>query len=433
MLLYLAFCATLNLCAGYVLGVYCGWLPWGEASLRREPKELADEEPLVQIAPMGTEEANVASQAAPEEVAEPIAEPEPALQAAAPADLPPAAPEPAPEPAQTKPSVADMMNGLAAFQNQLASLGQEMNDSSENAQEFDDCASRMQEANHAYLDKAQETIEQLDESDEQEKAAPVREVLVDGKERVGKLSEDFDAICDEPERDEETRSRMLDQSNLLTESTASLDELLQQSILAAGIDPNAPDPEPVVKEAPQPTFNVDPENGLATIDSLLSQIDELLNEDQPLLVATVRIDPLAEDYIDAGKGFEEQLLTQLGGLTGELIAVGQGVAIQEEANQVMLLLSGDNADQASRRMERIRQEVEAATFFTPDAELRATVTCAVAECVPGESREDLLEQIEETLAESERYGGNRCYHHDGKFPAPVVPEELTITPRKISI
>jgi hypothetical protein len=45
----------------------------------------------------------------------------------------------------------------------------------------------------------------------------------------------------------------------------------------------------------------------------------------------------------------------------------------------------------------------------------------------------MLLRAEAALREAKRYGHNRTFVHEGKFPIPVVPPELTIEPLHIAV
>jgi hypothetical protein len=53
--------------------------------------------------------------------------------------------------------------------------------------------------------------------------------------------------------------------------------------------------------------------------------------------------------------------------------------------------------------------------------------------MPKDASESLLERAETAIREAKRYGRNRTFIHDGKFPTPVVPPNFTLQERQIEL
>jgi len=77
-------------------------------------------------------------------------------------------------------------------------------------------------------------------------------------------------------------------------------------------------------------------------------------------------------------------------------------------------------------VERIRQTVETARFRYDEEDIRVTISCAVIETTSEDTSDTLYTRAEATLHEAKRYGRNRTFLHDGKYPTPVVPPNLTL-------
>ncbi|MFZ5830287.1 MAG: diguanylate cyclase [Planctomycetota bacterium] len=99
---------------------------------------------------------------------------------------------------------------------------------------------------------------------------------------------------------------------------------------------------------------------------------------------------------------------------------------------VVLLPDGD-IRLAISTVERLRQGLEMCRFHQGDQVIQATVSCGVTEAVPADSLEGLLARAESTLREAKRFGRNRTFVHEGKFPAPVVPPNLTLDERHVDL
>ncbi|MEM6655195.1 MAG: hypothetical protein AAF596_05270, partial [Planctomycetota bacterium] len=206
---------------------------------------------------------------------------------------------------------------------------------------------------------------------------------------------------------------------------------------APGASDNAEKSPPESEEQAAPSeeaANADPESVIERLDSLLATLDTLLDDREdkpPLLVAAVQADKPEDGPLDDATN--AALLDRLGELISEVTDEGQSVAI-DSGKQLLVVLEGDSVDDASRRLEQVRQQVEANTFVdSGGVERKLTVSCGMAQSAPDVGRDELRELIGEALGEAHRYGGNRACHHDGKFPAPVMPEDFEIEPRTVTL
>lgn len=442
MLLYVAIVATLNLCAGYVLGAKIRRLPalldrfdpLGLSSLAEEQ----DDVPLIVEKPKSKPAAKPAPPVDPEPAEEPVApvasihEDEQPPQETT--ETPDAEAAEAAESTDSHPMTEKVMEGLSAFQAQLADLGKELQDTNEE-DAFDDCCERIQQANHEYLDHASDAIEQLaDDAD----AAPVCEAVKAGAEEVRQKSDEFDSTLASETKDDEVRDKLRGLSDELIETASSVETKIGEQ--TAGDEP--PESDEQTSELELPPLEIDAATNLATIDSLLERLDTLLADSEgkpPLLVGAIQADKPQEGEIAAES--LPQLMQRLGELVSEAILdpdaeqeSGQipSLAIHND-NQLLVLLPGDSVDQASRRMELVRQQVEATTFVDGEQERSLTVSCGLAQSSSNCNRDVLQEHLAESLSEAYRYGGNRACHHDGKFPAPVMPEEVSVEPRTVTL
>lgn len=360
MLLLLALLITFNLCAGYVLGVYVGVLPWTASNLPAlgpgADLDFLDTAPApAAAAPVHTATPPVEQTATPN--AAPATPPPAPLftadQLASAAALPeqgqeqvsPEVEEPTPPEADT----AEVMEGVATFQERLANAS-----------------------------SAEEPAEEPEDSM-------------------------IEAAAEEPQAEQESSA---DAESNLAEQQA------------------------------EPSDVTPPENtgGIKQIDELIGIIDALVaaEDGEHLVVAAVRPDPI---QLAEGVEIEEldtRLLTSLTTLVQELTEATHGTACNTNG-QLLIALPGDTPEEASRRLDTLRQQVEKTTFDAGETKLQATVTCAIAEAGDEPSRQALLDNLEEALGESERHGSNRSYHHDGRFPAPALPEEAQIAPRTIAL
>ena len=83
--------------------------------------------------------------------------------------------------------------------------------------------------------------------------------------------------------------------------------------------------------------------------------------------------------------------------------------------------------------ERIRQTIEACRFEYQESAIPVTVSCGVAGARPHDTSEALFARAGNAVQEAKRYGRNRTFFHEGRYPSPVVPSNLTIQPRMIAL
>ncbi len=155
-----------------------------------------------------------------------------------------------------------------------------------------------------------------------------------------------------------------------------------------------------------------------------------------------RVESLAVAAIDVD-GFS-RVNRQFGHATGDLLlqAIGK-LLVAEQHGQTRLARSGGerfvmlfpdtDLRTATNSVERLRQIVESAHFDYKRDDIRITVSCGVAEATSGDTPESILARAEATLMEAKRYGRNRTFLHEGKYPAPVAPPKFNIEPRQMPL
>ena len=328
-----------------------------------------------------------------------------------------------------------MLQGVAAFQSQLAKMGEEMKSAADDEQAFGECSDRLQKANHEYLEQAQSQMEELSADPEDSTASACRDVLEENTKLVADASEEIDSILADGTPDEEARAELMAKTETLTETVAEAEQKIE-AVVEAEQPSDAGDAATPAEDAPKENAGSDPhadelldaDSRLATLDSIQQAIDEAVDGADPVVIATVRRDPMETADADV----ESRVLAGLTEMVGEVLEETHLMAPLAD-DQLLVLLTGDTAEEASQRVERIRQQVEKTTFVADKDKHQVTVTCAVAESDEQVTREGLLEFAEEALGESERHGANRSYHHDGRFPAPVIPEEIEVTAKTVTV
>ncbi len=407
MLLFVFFIAVINLAVGYALGAglrlpsISRWLP--QRDERPVIADIDDAVPLSRVAPKSVPVIESAPAPAPTPAATPLRE----------------------AAAKPKPSASDIMASLAAFREKLSHANFELDANQEDVAKFEASATQLQAASHEYLDEAVEVIKQLDElgAAGDATATATRDAVSSGATNVAAISSEIDGIIESGLSDGETRQKLLDRSQTLSEVAL---EVEMSAIQAAS-------PEKPVAAAPigKATGEVVRASNVAEIDRLFDDLEALLRDaedDAVSHVAIVRLDapPDAERSETVTAALEESI----GAIAKEVLAEGQTFVPGAPA---YLLLEGDTHDKALQRVERLRQQVEATVFSFDGDEIPVTVTCALADARKGDSREVVRAQLDEALGESGRLGGNKTFHHDGAFPTEAPRVKVAVEPRKLAL
>jgi diguanylate cyclase (GGDEF)-like protein len=111
----------------------------------------------------------------------------------------------------------------------------------------------------------------------------------------------------------------------------------------------------------------------------------------------------------------------------------QHLAARYSGQRFVILFPDVDLRFTTNAVERIRQSIEMAKTEYREAEIRYTVSCAVTEARPDDTSKTLFSRAEVTLMEAKRYGRNRTFLHEGKYPNPVVPPNFTLEQRTITI
>ena len=99
----------------------------------------------------------------------------------------------------------------------------------------------------------------------------------------------------------------------------------------------------------------------------------------------------------------------------------------------LLMFSDVEVAVATRTIERCRRTIDNAHFEHKDFDIRITVSCALTRAHNEDSPSSVLLRAEAALREAKRYGHNRTFLHEGKYPTPVVPPDIQVEPLHITI
>lgn len=414
MLLFVFTVAVVNLAVGYALGAeltvgkVLDWLPRRSDSapdptpddgeqLTRPPAKVTlgtpAKQPLVQAAPVP-------------------------MPASAPAPDPPSPPKPG------KPTSKDVLAGLAEMREKLSATSLELTLSEDDSERFGQSATRLQQANHAYLEGADQAIQSLDKlgAEGDKAAAASAKAVADGRKAVADISGEIDDLIEAGLESEQARKALLDKSEQAREAAekaeADGESALRPGAARAAVaepDANDGDANGGADNGADNGANDDADQTptVESVDALFDRLESALesaNSDSVRHVAAVRVDPIAGQESDAAlqEAAEQAVNELIAGVIEEHQTFTPG-------RPALLMLDGDDLESASQRVERLRRKVAAA----PVAGAEVTVTCALIDARPGDSRDKVVDRLNESLEEATRLGANRTYHHDGGFPTPI--------------
>jgi hypothetical protein len=415
MLLFVFIIAVINLAIGYALGAGLRISTLTQLLPQRDEKpviaDIDDSAPLSRAAP-AEPEATVQGESLP----------------AAPVEA--AEPEKAKEPAKVRPSASEVLASLTAFREKLTTADVELRLSQEDPAKFEASATKLQAANHVYLEEADAAIKQLDElgAAGDSTATATRAAVSTGATEVAAISHEIDDLIESGLANESVRQQLIDKSQTLSDVAVETEKTATEAAATATI-PESNSKAPQSTETSEAPEQVDHEPNTDDIDRLFDHLESLLAEaqdDAVSHVAVVRIDASTESDEALTQALEESI----GAIAKELLEPGQTFVPGRPA---LMLLEGDVFDQALQRVEQLRQQVEATTFSFGEQEVRATVTCAFADARKGHDRDLVMRHLDEALGESSRVGGNKTFHHDGAFPTETPRAKVAVEPRTLAL
>jgi GGDEF domain-containing protein len=187
------------------------------------------------------------------------------------------------------------------------------------------------------------------------------------------------------------------------------------------IEQSAAPPEDSTDESPYGKSDVEP--------ALSEWWQQNPDRSRQLLLAKIEIDHF--EQVAAKFGEATDLMMQA---ISDLVSrhVGVGRVRPSETSYVIMFPEMAAAD-VTTSVEQIRREIEHTQWQHGEKTSRVTASCAVVEALTDDTDKMLLERVEATLSEAERYGHNRTYLHEGGQPAPVEPPNLIVTDQTVSL
>ncbi len=223
--------------------------------------------------------------------------------------------------------------------------------------------------------------------------------------------------------------QIVQQTNKLIDANDGLRDALQEASVAAARDEGR-------LEAIERPEQKDEVTELSTRGRLEACLADWWEKDphraRQLIAAMIDVDEFARLNEQYGRDVGDRVLRAIGQL---LAAESRNhLLIARFAGQRFLLLFPDvDTRFTTGVVERIRQTIEMAKLDYRGEAVRVTVSCAVTEVVPDDTPQSLYARADATLREAKRYGRNRTFLHEDKYPTPVVPPNFTLKEKRIPI
>jgi len=227
---------------------------------------------------------------------------------------------------------------------------------------------------------------------------------------------------------EEAHGSCLAESAKLRQASARVGNALESALarLQKGDELHAmPSPD----EEPLPA-------GLIACTALEQKIAQWWQEDperkRPLALALLELDFFEQVSGRFGRDVANRLLRAV---TGIVLAEGGGHALASRSTGPAFAMAFPDADVrlAIHVVERIRQAIERSHFRCHEFDLRVTLSAGITPASPEDSLESLWQRAESALGEARRYGRNRVFVHEGRYPTPVVPPNLDLPEKSIDL
>ncbi len=186
---------------------------------------------------------------------------------------------------------------------------------------------------------------------------------------------------------------------------------------------------------PEPADRSDPLTGCvnrAGIEADLNAWWAGVHDHTRLCVALIDIDRLAETNEQFGYRTGNEILKAIAKLL-EAHRSGNVQVARFSGQRFLAMFSDVDLATATDTIECCRQTIDNAHFEHKDFDIRITVSCAVTRANNDDSPSSVLLRVESALREAKRYGHNRTFVQEGKYPTPVVPPEVQIEALHISI
>lgn len=441
MVMYILFVAVLNLTVGFALALYSRQRYWALVALT---SESADPAAATTTAAQGAPRTEQPTQAEPEPATaaeetpvdkEPIARPPGGTsecptdgnppEDSASSDLPP---DEHRQISASEASVEKLKSEVEQYQHDLLRVDDTLRDCREDpdANVFRSCVDTLRRANKEYRTsrhQAQQTFQKAhaDSEESQPLSHDLQEAVQRQDEQIEQVNSVIDGLGGDTDVGEDCRRLQSQTAKLLGVNNDLRDTLEETAIVVARRDGRLGSADTAKRN--------DPLTELSTRAELEARLVEWWEKDphraRQLNLAMLDIDGFTSLNERHGQRVCDRVLRAIAQL---LCAESRShsLAARFSGQRFILLFPDVDVRFTTSVVERIRQTVEMAHFQQDDEDIRITVSCAVIETTSDDTSDSLYTRAESTLHEAKRYGRNRTFLHEGRYPTPVVPPNLTL-------
>lgn len=342
--------------------------------------------------------------------------------------------EPHAIPARWEAGVRALEESSRQYQAQLVAIDQRLqNMPPQNTQEVLAAAASIRDAGQRYLheqkEAAQGVVGEAIPPDELAALASQIQAALEAQTAQIEASDRSLAALQDTATPEEAHGRCVAESAKLREASGRVGDVLQSALarLSAGKKECAAAPSP--DEEPLPA-------GLIARAALEQKITQWWKDDpehkRALALAVLEIDLFEQIAGRFGRDVANRLLRAV---TGIVLAEGGGHALASRSTGRGFALAFPDADVrlAVHVVERIRQAIERSHFRCHEFDLRVTLSAGITPATPEDNLQSFWQRAESALAEARRYGRNRVFVHEGRYPTPVVPPNLDLPEKSIDL
>jgi len=156
------------------------------------------------------------------------------------------------------------------------------------------------------------------------------------------------------------------------------------------------------------------------------------HRNRKLTIGLVDLDNFDQINENHGTTVGDRLITAVAQLLSRNVT-SEDMAARFQGQRFLVLFPDNTPRHATTVAETIRQTIEETAFEHGKLALEVTASCAVSQSAPDDTIESIFERLMKAVQEAKRYGRNRTFLHDGKYPAPVVPPNLNIKSKRDKI
>ncbi len=338
-------------------------------------------------------------------------------------------------PSASEQSVEDLLRQVEDYENRLDSLDKQLRggEPSADPEVLVSYAATLHEANREYLELQRPVLDQFQEVHKEQATLKavrdgVRAAIESQTEHIRYAEEVLEALDTENHPEESYKQALVQATRLRGASDHLRDTLGEATVEVARAEQRLESPGKRPKE--------DPLTGILNRAGLEAELESFRYRDphraRQLSVALVDLDQFARVNERYGRDVGNRILRGIARLV-QAEARGEYRVARFTGQRFVILMPDAEIRLATAIAERVRQTVETGHFRHQEFDIRVTVSCGVTAAGPQDTSEGLFGRAEATLQEAKRYGRNRTFFHEGRYPNPVVPPNLTLQERVVTL